>query len=141
MARILWDADVPALAESVTAPLVERYAPLLPRWVEELRIGWGQREDGCPAEMYVAQEYRFARLTLYPPYLSQDESTRDETIRHEILHAALMPMKRLVFRVLEALNVEQDNPGLFRWAAEEARETNEGAVQDLTEGLRRWKAA
>lgn len=135
--RIVWDKSVPRTLRALCKPHVDQHVYLLPGWCEELRIGYDTGTEGTSARVNVAQEYRFARVTLHPPMIDMSEVDRADTIRHEILHVATMPMVVLLHKAMDALDLESANPPLYAWVVESARETMEGVVQDLTESMLR----
>lgn len=135
--RVIWDKSVPRALRALCKPHVEQHVYLLPGWCEEIRIGYDADSEGASANVRVAQEYRFARITLHPPMIDMSEADRADTIRHEILHVATMPMVVLLHKAMNALELESANPPLHAWIVESARETMESVVQDLTESLLR----
>lgn len=138
MARIIYDPALPAAARAAVEPLMDRYAPLLPGWAEEVHVGYLHDGGDSAAKVLVRQEYRTCRIVVCEGFLTDTPEAQDGQVLHEILHVPLMPMKSLVWQILEALNAEEDHPAIYRWATSLAETANEGAVQDLTNALPRW---
>lgn len=137
-ARIEWNADVPDLVRKAVEPLLGRYLGLIPPWcVVRVVRGIPEEGDGTPAEIHVSQEYRAARLVIYPAFLECDPEYRETCIVHELLHIPTMAMKTAFHDLKAALNLEVEHPALSRWADEIMRQANEAATTDLTEALRR----
>lgn len=135
-ARIEWNQDVPEAVRKEVEPLLGRYHGLIPTWCI-LRVLYSREEGESPAEMRVHAEYRTAQLVIYPDFLPADRELRAEWVLHELLHIPTMGMKRAFHDVLEAVDLETEQPALYRWAVEAMRKANEAATTDLTESLRR----
>lgn len=138
--KIHYSGGLPEGIRALVEPLVLEFGWLLPAWVTELRVLWSEEVDGAAALMETSAEYRFCKLVVRPDFIATDFATQREYIVHEMIHPALQATKLVQHELLEALDVERENPALARWACEQIRKANEAATQDLADALLRREA-
>ena len=135
--HIIWDG-VPRPVRTVVQPYVKRFAPILPLWVETLRICFQAAPESCPsaiASTLISHEYRQLRVSFHPAYLIQEEYSQELTVIHEFVHGHVAGMWDVFNSLLEA-TVGEDDP-LELWATEEWRRSEESCVTDLEHGIAR----
>lgn len=138
MPRIEYDRDIPDGILERIKPLVSEYVILLPSWVEEVRVSWNsQDETGSAMCVYSFKDYQWVKLVINQHALTSDKALLREYVRHEMCHPMLQQTKAVQADLLEALDLENSNPALFRWAQKQITEANEAATQAMCEAIRR----
>lgn len=110
---------------------------LIPGWVNEVRIYWdapGDRIDGgeasASAYMTASYCYRYANITICPPFLSEEKADRENRLRHELSHIVSYPLMSYVKQVVETLSSEDD--AVTQIVRMELSEKVESMTEDLT---------
>ena len=131
---LTWDADMPVAIREAVEPHVTAYAGFLPGWCVELLIAYtDEGSNRTSASMSARVEYRWARLTVHPCYLSQPVHDRAEIVLHEILHVQLEPMVDHAIECAQA--VERVNAELGQTLANLRTHVLEQVVSDLTQAV------
>ena len=135
--QIIWDA-VPKAVRKDIEPHVKRFAPVLPSWVETVRICFVPAPDDVPtavASTNISHEYRQLRVSVHPAYLIQEEYQKALVFIHEFVHAPHDAMDQVFDSLLNATVIEDS--ALEKWAIEEWRRAEESCVTDLEHGIAR----
>ncbi len=131
--RIVWNADTPAEIFDAAEPLVEKWRHLLPPWCSMVYMMYSlEDQNGASAVITACPEYRWVRIALCPPFLADED--REATIVHELLEAALSPMRSFAEDLLERV-IKPEAPIFHGWAENQLTNAAEGVIQDLTRSL------
>lgn len=117
---------------------LEQNESLIPSWCNEVRIYWDSEGDqtdhgegAAAAYMEASYAYRYASITICPPFLSEEPRDRESRIRHELCHIVTYPLILYVKNVAETLtNEEEVTAQLIR---KELSEKIESMTEDLVQ--------
>lgn len=132
--RTFW-TGVPRSVRSEVEPHIERFAPLLPSWVERLHVNFAQDDEEVIASVSVRHEYRTMRVTVTPLFLTLDQHMQAITLLHEFIHSSQGPMMACFENLMESM-IEEDTP-VAAWIDEEWRKAIESSTTDLEFGIAR----
>ncbi len=136
--RIQYRPDVPSEIREAVDPLLRRHASLVPTWCHEVVVFYDAENGDDVANVRVLHPYRFAQVTICPPWLRQTAEDREQAIRHELIHIPLAPMTDFVKDLIERMGGED---GRFcEWVQDQWRERFEGAVCDLERAVQQIAA-
>ena len=133
--RIIWE-EVPSAVKKEVEPHVKRFTPVLPAWIELMRIVFSPPGDAAfLATIEISYEYRQIQVCIHPRFLTIDYHRQATTILHEFIHTTFSGPSGVFSSLVDAA-VDEDNP-LGNWADEEWRKAEEAAVTDLEYGIAR----
>jgi hypothetical protein len=112
-------------------PLWADVSRFLPTWVQSVSIRFDPNCDDL-ANISVRPEYRTASIRIGSAWFSEEAAERRVTLLHEVLHAYVEELA-VVFRDL--LGACEPKEPLRKWAEEQWRRAEEGAVCDLSRRL------
>ncbi len=85
---------------------------LVPNWCNEVRIYWspdGYDKDGDTVAYITSNyAYRFAAISICPPFLNEEEEDRKSKIKHELCHIVSTPLASYVKDTANILTDEHE---------------------------------
>lgn len=127
--------DLPKEVYESCINLLRENQDLIPSWCEEVRVCWDSQGEhtinGNSAAAYIESNYayRYARLSICPPFLNDSEEDRLDTIRHELAHIVTAPLVNYV-RDSFSILADEDEP-LCQLISKELGEKVESVTEDL----------
>jgi hypothetical protein len=123
----------PELADSFER-LWARWAWLVPTWVHRVIVRYTAESTPAVARVHPNLEYRWAEFEILPRFIDADETERDRTLIHEILHLNLAPMQRWGETQIQHAE-ERGDRALAALIRETFRQAVEETVTDLTRAV------
>lgn len=132
--RIFW-TGVPAEVRAAAEPHLQRFLPLLPKWLERVHVAFNDNGEGNIAGIKTNEEYRSVYLDIYPRFLTLNDDMRVLTFLHEFTHPSQARMDDVFHALLNSL-VDEDDP-MYAWASEQWRIGQENSTSDIEYGVAR----
>lgn len=141
--RIKYATNIPPEVLTAIRPHIERWAWLIPAWMQSITIKYANDEDdGTAIATIVNPEYRWGVMTFYPAWLEEDREVREVDVIHDLLHLSTNPIFDHACNAIKALIGEGEKAEAF-FAIEEnrLRELHEAMVQDIAHAIQEAAAA
>lgn len=131
--RIRYAKDIPPEMLAAIKPYVERFAWMLPPWMQYIRVRYEDADgEGTAISTVCNHEYRWGDVTFYACWLEVDDEEREVDVMHDFLHLSTNPIHDHARNTIKALMGEGELAEKFFAVEEERlRELHEGMVQDL----------
>jgi hypothetical protein len=111
---------------------------LIPAWCNEVRVYWDSEgastdhgEGSAAAYMEASYSYRYASITICPPFLSEEEPDKESRVRHELCHIVSYPILFYIKSVVETLTGEDET--IATLVKKELSEKIESLTEDLAQ--------
>lgn len=132
---IRYQEGIPSEVLPTIQRLVEPWRWLIPPWCQEVKVVWEQEAAegdaaGASACAYVNYEYRWARISFYPRFLTDPPHLQTENVAHELLHIAVEPLARYALETVDTL-LKEESPKFHATLRKELTERTEAVVTDL----------
>ena len=128
-----WMEPMPTEVRVALEPMLNRWMPLLPTWVQSLSVEY---EAESANVMHVRTHYtnRWAVIGVTGSWLKYDDTERQNALRHELVHVCVEPLRRAARNAVEATAEEGPTRALALKTLEEGLES---AVEDLAQCIGR----
>ena len=135
---------VPDEVKAACEDILLKNEALIPGWVNEVRVYWDAEGDEtehgsglAAAYMEASYAYRYASITICPPFLSEEKADREIRIRHELCHIVSFPLIMYVKHVAETLSGEDDT--VAQLVKKELSEKIESMTEDLAQIIQNFE--
>lgn len=128
----------PKIPEAILGRLkraVKEASSMLPNWCSTLYVVFetDTPEPGTVCNVRVRQDYRWAKITVFPYWLKCDFDEQVRYLKHETIHVLVAPMADILETFAKEY-MREDTPS-NRMIKEQFRVAMEQTVQDITEKL------
>jgi hypothetical protein len=138
MVEVIW-REMPEEVRAVVEPLLEKHLHRVPSWCNTLAVTSGSSSEArVVATVEADYEYRQARISFTPLFLSENKKNRESTIVHELAHLPLAPIRDWVLDTIKALLTDET---MQQYLFAQYHKLEEGAVQDITHSVLPTKPA
>lgn len=122
-----WMEPMPSEVRRALEPMLDRWLPLLPTWVQSLSVEYASESADV---MHVRIHYtnRWAVIGVTGSWLKYDDDERQNALRHELMHVCVEPLRRAARNAIEATTDEGPAQSL---AITTLNEGLESTVEDL----------
>jgi hypothetical protein len=129
--HVHFDPDIPADIRAIVEAYVDRWSWLLPRWLQRLNVlVRDQGEVNEVANCHSLRHYRWATVTLYSCWLTDNEERREQSFVHELLH---IPTAALAQFSRDAIKLLAKDEALQATLLAQLDERNEAATSDFAD--------
>jgi hypothetical protein len=138
MNKFIFNPAIPKVIVKELRQELKAYDWLIPDWCQRVYVDWAEQgsTDGTLITCQTSYEYRNARLTFYPQFLSEGDQ-KAEHIIHDLLHGFTSVLANYAYDTISLLVPPEDAPKLRESLLEELRIRHESMVQDLAHCLGR----
>lgn len=137
MNKFIFNQAIPKVIVKELRQELKAYEWLIPDWCQRVYVDWAEQgsTDGTLITCQTAYEYRNARLTFYPQFLSEGDQ-KAEHIIHDLLHGFTSVLANYAYDTISLLVPPEDAPKFRESLLDELRIRHESMVQDLAHCLR-----
>jgi hypothetical protein len=131
--RVIYPADMPQEVQAALDPLFDRWAWIVPRICDQIRVFYSlEHEDGDGEEVLGASEtsseYRVASLYFYPAWFCEQPISRERVFVHELCHIIVAPLAEQADFITAHCSGDET---LRAFVEEQNRRVLEGVVTDM----------
>jgi len=130
--------EVPSEVRGAVEPILARFWPMVPTWVQEFGVRYSGGEDNR-ASITANYPNRWATLRLSGHFLDQIPREREDTIVHELIHVCLWPLSAVVDRIVEEM-ITDGTPGKTL-VDQLVCDALESSTEDMARGIWRMVAS
>lgn len=136
MTKFIFNPAIPKVIAKELRQELKDYEWLIPSWCQHIHVDWAEQgsTEGTLITCQTSYEYRNARLTFYPQFLSEGDQ-RAEHVVHDLLHGFTAVLANYAYDTISLLVPPEDAPKFRESLLEELRIRHESMVQDLAHCL------